>query len=138
MSASARGPRLTTNAQLWNYIKKAWGPITILQKSPYLWEIQTLYLPRLIARENSRRKTLFEAANVKPPLIPFDFPPDGSKWRSRKFGIRHVLSRNWGEQILYFQGRKPAEPWRESHSEQKRCSLEEWLEYQETAKQVEP
>jgi len=60
-------------------------------------------------------------------------PPIPSKWKSRKYGTRHVIDRTLGGEIVYVQGRMPSEPWRHWWPS---CTLKVWGEYAKTARQV--
>ena len=61
-------------------------------------------------------------------------PPIPSKWKSRKYGTRHVIDRTGGWDVVYIQGRCPVNPWKEMYH--RTCTLAEWGKYQKTAKRM--
>lgn len=62
-------------------------------------------------------------------------PPIPSKWKSRQNGTRHVVDKTLGGDVVYFKGRLPTDSWRRWGD---RCTLEEWAEYEKTAKMENP
>ena len=61
-------------------------------------------------------------------------PKIKSKWKSKKHGTRHVVDYTLGGHIVYIQGRMPINPWLSYYH--KKCTLEEWEEYQKTAEEI--